>query len=58
MPGVLWQQQILTDQLILSQPGGQTIPKHPPGFSDLPSALDSKNLNCQPQMNQVPWMNR
>ena len=40
---------------------GTIIPKHittAPGFSDLPSALDSKNLKCQPQMNQVPWMNR
>ena len=56
-----WEPQILTEKLTLSQqPGGQIIPKQitTAGFSDLPSALDSKNLNCQPQMNQVPWMNR
>ena len=35
---------------------GTIIPKHittAPGFSDHPAALDSKNLKCQPQMNQV-----
>ena len=47
--GVPWHPQILADQLTLSQPGGADYAHHittgTPGFSDFPTALDSKG--CQ-----------
>ena len=49
VPGVPWHPQILADQLTLSQPGGADYSKHistdTPGFSDLPTALDSNDDN-------------
>ena len=47
VPGVPWHPQILADQLILSQLGGtdyaHLITTGTPGFSDLPTALQSWN---------------
>ena len=46
VPGVPWHTQILADQLTLFQPGGTDnallITTGTPGFSDLPTALESK----------------
>ena len=45
VPGVPWHTQILADQLTLFQPGGtdyaHLITTGTPGFSDLPTALNS-----------------
>ena len=45
VPGVPWHTQILADQLTLFQPGGtdyaHLITTVTPGFSDLPTALNS-----------------
>ena len=47
VPGVPWHTQILADQLTLFQPRGtdyaHLITTGTPGFSDLPTALKSKN---------------
>ena len=49
VPGVPWHTQILADQLTLFQPGGTNyahlITTGTPGFSDLPTALQSQTDN-------------
>ena len=53
VPGVPWHTQILADQLTLFQPRGtdyaRLITTGTPGFSDLPTALQCKYLNCPGQ---------
>ena len=54
VPGVPWHTQILADQLSLFQSGGtdyaDLITTGTPGFSDLPTALES--VDCR---RYVPW---
>ena len=50
VPGVLCHPKILANQLTLSQPGGQIMPIYvittgPPGFSDLPTALNYTTMH-------------
>ena len=57
-PGVPWHTQILADQLTLFQPGGtdyaHLITTGTPGFSDLPTALLSKQVNALESGINVP----
>ena len=51
VPGVPWHTQILADHLTLFQPGGtdfaHLITTGTPGFSDLPTALQWREIKCQ-----------